>query len=207
MAQRIVSFAHLLLLLPLGAAYADDLKLSNGTVFREVRVVEVRPDALVFTHKGGMAMADLEKLPPAVRARYGYDARRATEYRERETAKRQAAAAEATRLVAADEERKMAQARARFESSAATDGGRKGDLGELSFTPGLSAADKISAAAAASVGEQIERVTAEREATAREETTFWGSPFWKHPVVRFLGGILGGGKGGERDSSEPRNWH
>jgi hypothetical protein len=206
MALRIVFFQYLSLVLPLGLAHAEDLKLTNGTVFREVKVVEVRPDALIFKHKGGMAMADLEKLPPATRTRYGYDARRASDYRERETAKRQAEATEAVRLVAADEERKMAQARARFESAAGASGGRDGDLGELSFSPGVGAADRISAATAASVGAQIERVTAAREEAARAELTFWGSPMWKHPIVQILGGLLGAGKSGDRESTEPRSW-
>src|SRR5215217_921898 len=86
------------------AAFGEDFKLSDGTVLHRVRVVEVRPDALVVAHDRGFAMADLDKFPRAIRERYGYDAGKAARFRESEERTRKAAAEENPRLIAAHEE-------------------------------------------------------------------------------------------------------
>jgi hypothetical protein len=96
-----------LLLLAACEAYAEDIRLTDGTVFRNAHVVEVRPDALVVSHERGMVLADLAKLPKALRSRYGYDPGKAAAYREREAKMRDAKVEEDQRLLAALEKRRM----------------------------------------------------------------------------------------------------
>src|SRR3954469_4412888 len=110
----------LALLLAGSAAFGEDFKLSDGSVLHRVKVVEVRPDALVVAHDKGVTMADLDKLPRAIRERYGYDAAKAASFRERAESARKAVAEENRRLIAAHEERKFALARAQWEAASTT---------------------------------------------------------------------------------------
>ena len=195
----------LLLLLPGCIAAAEDFKLSDGTVFRQVRVLEVRPDALVLAHDRGTAMADLEKLPRGIRARYGYDPSKAAAYRKREAVARQAAAEEDRRLIAAHEERKQALARAQWEAADAATAPFTG-VGETHLFFRVGDTDRAYAAAVTRVGAEIAQAEEARLAAARAPETFWTAPFWRHPIVIILGGLLGGGGRGEGSNSEPRNW-
>jgi hypothetical protein len=173
-------------------AAADDIKLADGTVLRDVRVLEVRPDALIVGHRNGVAMADFEKLPKQIRVRYGYDPRKAASFREREAATRRADAEENRRLVAAYKERKMAIARSRMEA---------GDAEVLSFSGfngsrldyRASAADRSYEAGVAYVGKEIAQAEEARIIAARKADTFWNAPFWQHPVVQVIGALLSGG--------------
>jgi hypothetical protein len=193
--------------LSLAACLAEDFKLSDGTVFRHARVVEVRPDVLVLVHDGGMAMANLAKLPKAIRTRYGYDPGKAAAFREREAIAREAKLAEDGRLVAAHEERRMELARQRMEASAATETSGSA-FGDAHFSYGDAVGARSHASAEALIGAEIERREELRVAAARAPDTFWTADFWKHPVVKIVGSLLGGGGkgGGERSASEPRNW-
>jgi hypothetical protein len=197
---------YLVLSLAACLARAEDFKLSDGTVFRHVRVVEVRPDVLVLMHDGGMATANLAKLPKAIRTRYGYERGKAAAFREREAISREARLAEDRRLVAAHEQRRMELARQRMEASAAV-GTPAGAFGDTHFSYGE--APRSPASAEAHIAAEIERHEESRVAAARAPDTFWTADFWKHPVVQIIGGLLGaGGKAGglERSASEPRNW-
>ena len=129
-----------MLLLPAGIAAAEDFKLSDGTILRGARVLEVRPDALVVAHDKGVALADLEKLPREIRARYGYDPRKAAAYREHDATARRTTAAENRRLIAAHEERKQALARAQWEADTAQ--ASSASSGEIRFSSRESAADR-----------------------------------------------------------------
>ena len=196
MGRTLFPIRCLVLLLTGDVAFGEDLKLSDGTVLHEVRVLEVRPDALVVAHDKGVAMADLDKLPRATRARYGYDSRKAASFRERDLTARRTVAEENRRLIAAHDERKRAIARAEFE--AATDETSAANSGELRFSPRESTSNR---ALTAEVGRQVDQAEEARR-TANAPVTFWTAPFWK-----VLQAILG--KGGARDSestSEPRNW-
>jgi len=199
---------YLVLSLPACLARAEDFKLSDGTVFRHVRVVEVRPDVLVLVHDGGMAMANLAKLPKVIRARYGYEPGKAAAFREREAIAREARLAEDRRLVAGHEQRQMELARRRMEASAAV-GTPGAAFGDTHFSYGDAADARSHASAEALIGAEIERHEEARAAAARSPDTFWTADFWRHPVVKIIGGLLGaggGGAGGERSASEPRNW-
>lgn len=181
--------------------------MSDGTVYRQVHVVEVRPDALIFTHEKGMAMADLEKLPKSIRSRFNYDPVKAAAYRKRDTASRQATAEEDSRLLAAREERKMELSRLQMEASEATPGE---GFGEVSFSYRASAADRAYASAIAQIAGKIAQTEELRRAAASEPKTFWTADFWQNPVLRFLGIVMGGlggeGVGGSGSASEPRGW-
>jgi hypothetical protein len=204
----------LVLWLPICAASAEDFKLSDGTVLRKVRVVEVRPDSLTLLHGGGVAVADLAKLPKAIRARYGYDPRKAAAYREREAKVLEAKLAEDRRLVAAHGERQMNLARLRMEASeAAGTPGRSFEDAHFSYGSGVIAGSAVTARSYASgearIGAEIERHEEARIAAARAPDTFWTADFWKHPVVQIIGGLLGAGGGSgssEFLDTAPRNW-
>jgi hypothetical protein len=197
MGSTAIPTRYLVLLMAGSVAFGEDFKLSDGTTLRGVRVLEVRPDALVVAHDKGVAMADLDKLPRAIRTRYNYDPKKAASYRERDLTARRTAAEENRRLIAAHDERKRAVARAEWEAATA-EGAPGANGGELRFTPRESTGDR---AFVAEVGRQVDQAEEARRA-ANAPVTFWTAPFWK-----VLKAVLG--SGGARDSesnSEPRNW-
>jgi hypothetical protein len=198
----------LVLSLPECIACAEDFKLSDGTVFRQVRVLEVRPDALILSHEKGVAMADLDKLPKAIRSRYHYDPAKAAAYREREAATRQAVAEENRRLVVTREERQMELSRMQFEGIEGT--GTPGEaVAEMSFSYRASAAERAHAAAISRIAGEIGETEQMRNSALRQPLTFWNSDFWNNPVMKFLGMVLGGSNASGEDSrspSEPRGW-
>jgi len=196
----------LVLLLSGGVAAGEDFKLSDGTVLRGVRVVEVRPDALIVEHEKGMAMADLAKLPRAVRVRYGYDSRKAAAYRKQETEARRVTAEDNRRLVVAHEQRKREINQAEWQAPGAVES-PSGVSGEIRFTPRLSASERAFSAGVAGIGREIAKAE-EARIEADAPVTFWTAPFWKSPVMRVLGALLGGAGGGQGEPfhSEPRNW-
>jgi hypothetical protein len=196
----------LFLLLLMGyVADAEDLKLTDGSMLRQIRVLEVRPDALVVLHRNGVAMADFEKLPKSVRADYGLDARKAAAYREHESAARRAVTEENRRLIAAYEQRKIALVRARMEASEDKNSSFAGFYNsELTYRPG---SDRAVDSAVEYISEEIDRAEQARIEEARKADTFWTAPFWKHPIVKLLGAFFGGGGAAGGFNSEPRNWH
>jgi hypothetical protein len=192
------SFAVLIPLLG-SMANAEDLKLTDGSLLRQVRVVEVRPDALVVSHQNGVAMASYEKLPRAVRTHYGLNARDAAAYRERETAVRQGVAEENRRLAADYEQRKIARARTQMEGV-----DRGVSPSGLTYRQG---GDRSYDNAVEYVEKEIARAEEQRIEEARKADTFWTAPFWKNPIVKLLGAFFGGGGAAGGFNSEPRNWH
>lgn len=207
MTRDLRGYISLLLLLSACTAGAEDFRLRDGTVFRQARVVEVRPDSLILMHEGGMAMTDLAKLPKAIQARYNYDPEKAAAHRARETASRQAAAEDAHRLLSARDERRMELSRAQFESTQGAPNSGD-DIGEVSLSYRASAGDRAYAAAISRIGGEIAQAEESRRAAASVPTTFWTADFWQHPVLRFLGMVMGGaGPGsGSGSGSEPRGW-
>ena len=107
----------------------------------------------------------------------------------------------------------MAAARAQWQAVAAASadgeiGNKPGGSG-MAFSFSAGAVDPTYAAAVTQLGTQIAEVTAQRAEEARVAQTFFGAPFWKSPIVSFLGSLLGaGGKegGSDHSDSEPRNW-
>jgi len=192
------------------SAVAEDLKLTDGTVYRKVRILEVRPDALVIAHRNGVALAEYEMLPKSVRKRFGFDPRKANEYREREATARVTQVEENNRLTAEYEKRKLALVRARVASDEAGESNFSGfDQSQLTYRPG--AADRAEEQGVTYLAEDIERIKKARDEEAREASSFWNSRFWKNPVMTFIGSLLGAGQGGNVQgggfNSEPRGWH
>ena len=179
-------------------AFGEDFKLSDGTTLRGARVLEVRPDALVVAHDKGVAMADLEKLPRAIRTRYNYDPKKAASFRERDLTARRTVAEENRQLIAAHDERKRAVARAEWEAATA-EGAPAANGGEIRFTPRESTSER---AFVAEVGRQVDQAQEARRA-ANAPVTFWTAPFWN-----VLKAVLGSGSGARdtESTSEPRNW-
>ena len=199
-------FAPLCLVLSLltCAASGEDLKLSDGTVLRRVRVLEVKPDSLILLHDGGETMTDLGKLPKQIRARYGYDPRKAAAHREREAAARQSKLAEERRLIEAHEQRKLELARLRMEASEA--GGASGtDLTNLHVSYQVGAAERAYASGVARIGAEVARYEESRVAAIASQN-FWTADFLKHPLLQLVGGLLGGSGGSGVSDSEPRSW-
>jgi hypothetical protein len=190
-------------------ATGEDLKLSDGRTFRQVRIVEVRPDALIVAHRDGIVLADYEKLPKAMRTQYAFNAQKASAFREAEAQSRRAADEENKRLLTEYEQRKETLIRARIEGG---DRGASSFAGfhksELTYQPG--AADRAFEAGVTYASEEIARREEMRIREAQKPETFWDLPFWKSPVVTFIGSLFGAGAGGhERGfgfNSEPRGW-
>ena len=211
--RRCTSIARWSLLLPLffsAWAEAEDFKLTNGRTFRNARVLEVRPDAVIIWHRDGVLMADFEQLPPEKRKQYGYDPKKAASFRKQSAANRRAVAEEDRRLIAAYETRKMSSIQSRMESGSGERSTFAGfNESELRYLP--DAAERAYDNNLRLFGEEIGREEEERLAKRREPETFWNAPFWKNPVVTFIGALLGAGGGPGRArgggfESEPRGW-
>jgi hypothetical protein len=109
-------------------------------------------------------------------------------------------------LLAAHKQRKMDLARLQMETSkVASAPGTAPEEAQFSYR--ASVADQSYASAVARVGAEIARHEELRIAAARTPETFWTADFWQHPLVQFLGSLLGGGSSSSAPSeTEPRNW-
>lgn len=74
--MRIVVLAALLIALP---AFADDLTI-EGVTYHDVRWGTVTPSDVSIIHSTGVLTMPLEKLPPDLQKRFGYDPKKAKEY-------------------------------------------------------------------------------------------------------------------------------
>ncbi len=192
-----------------GVTRAEDLKLTDGRKFRDVRVIEVRPDALIVAHRDGIVMADVEKLPKAVQTRYSLDSQKASAFREAEAQSRKATEAENRRLLVENEQRKERLIRARMEGGDRRASDFAGfQKSELTYRPGAS--DRAFEAGVAYASEEIAKREEQRIQESRKPESIFDSPFWKNPVVTFIGSLFGAGSGGHQRgfgfNSEPRNW-
>jgi hypothetical protein len=64
----------------------------DGTTYEDVRWERVTPTTVTIFHKTGVATIPLEKLPPALQKRFGYDQQKAADYRAVEAVRLQQAA-------------------------------------------------------------------------------------------------------------------
>lgn len=205
MARYSLPFSSSLWLLLVGVTPAEDIKLSDGSVLRGAKVIEVRPDAVIFSHDRGVTMADFTKLPQSLRAQYGYDPRKAAAHREREAASAQATATENRRLVEELEQRRMAVALREMQAGEAANSTNSA-LGDMQLSYRSGASGRADPTGVARLGSAINFTQQERRAAdlARPEL----ADFWQHPIVKLLGAVLGGAGGNARSDSgsEPRNW-
>lgn len=86
----------------------------DGRTYEHVRVKSVNAGTVLIVHRGGITQFELEKLPPELQARFGYDPQRSSEWREQA-----AAGLDATRVA---QEQLLAT---RLEASRRADAARK----------------------------------------------------------------------------------
>ncbi len=172
-------------LLPL-VVRAEELRLKDGTVYRQARVAQVMPDGVIVSHETGSAKIDYEQLQPVLRTRYGIDPKKAAIFRTTEAQRARETAAEDLRLVKAQHERDVARIR---ELTA-----QLGEGGQFSY--GGNPEDVSLARAARAARAAMEAEIEMRRASALVPQTFWTAPFWDSTPMRILGALLGGGKGG-----------
>ena len=75
--KRILALSFLLV----SGAVADDLKLTDGTVYKGYKVVRLEADGLSIEYADGLARVDYEKLPAELRAKYGWKPEAVKRYR------------------------------------------------------------------------------------------------------------------------------
>jgi len=61
-------------------AYADDLRLSKGVVYKEYKIARTEPDGIVITHSTGIAKILFWELPEDIQNKYNYDLQAAQAY-------------------------------------------------------------------------------------------------------------------------------
>jgi hypothetical protein len=97
--------------------FAEDWTTSDGTTYRDVKVVRVEDDAITIIYKEGGALVPIIKLPPPLQRRFDYDpvkAKAAAEVRTKadaESAKQLQAEMEMTAKVKHDQQIKDAVAK------------------------------------------------------------------------------------------------
>ena len=63
---------------------------TDGKIYTGVTITKADPDGIRIMHEAGSAKIPFEKLPEALRAKYGYDVAKATEFRRNQAAKDEA---------------------------------------------------------------------------------------------------------------------
>ena len=161
---------------PLGRA--EDLTTLAGVTYRQVRVVRVEPDGIVWEHSTGVCKVDFTDLSEVLRRKYHYDAKQAAAYQAAQARAREQAAArqqQDQQAAAAWRAKRSQQATATFQPDAPP--------GTLVYR--RRATD---AAAERSVGEQIEAKKSARELLTKDDGTLWDRRLWAIPCL-----IAGGG--------------
>lgn len=97
-------------------ARAGDLVTLSGVTYRDVRVVSVDPDGVIWQHAEGVCKVDFEDSPPAIRQSFHYDPARAAAFRAEEARQQQ----EARQLLAANEQRQLARGQAAAAANTAS---------------------------------------------------------------------------------------
>lgn len=63
-----------------GAAMAEDIVTSDGTVYRDVKITEITPIGINFISDNQACWADFRDLPPAVAQKYGFNPAKAGDF-------------------------------------------------------------------------------------------------------------------------------
>jgi hypothetical protein len=74
------AFVSILLLTAVVSAYAEDITLRDGRVFKNATVTNVTPAYVTVTHSAGVARVMLQDLPPELQTRYDYDKEKAAKF-------------------------------------------------------------------------------------------------------------------------------
>ena len=157
---------------------AEDVTTLAGVTYRQVRVVHVEPDGIIWEHVNGVCKVDFTDLPEVLRQRYHYDAKQAAAYQaaqarvRQQTAKRQQ---QDQQIAAAWQAAHLQQTTAAFQ----------GDAQPGTFVYHRHAIDT---AAERLIGEQIEAKKSAQELLTRDDGTFWDRRLWAVPCL-----IAGGG--------------
>ena len=148
--QRVLGLTGAMLLMAGsgGEARADDLVTLSGATYHDVRPVRVEPDGITWQYDEGMCKVDFTDSPKSVCTAYGYDAAKATAYRNAQAqARRQAE--EQTRQILQDSEIRRV---ARLQTEAANRRSQTTTGSELVFRRAASPAASESTRA---LGEQM----------------------------------------------------
>ena len=161
---------------PLGCA--EDLTTLAGVTYRQVQVVRVEPDGIIWEHAAGVCKVDFTDLPETLRRKYHYDAKQAAAYQAAQAQVRQQAAARQQQ----DQQAAAAWRAKRLQQTAGTF--------QPDAPPGTLVYRRRATAAAAerSVGEQIEAKKSAQELLTKDEGTLWDRRLWAIPCL-----IAGGG--------------
>jgi hypothetical protein len=58
---------------PISTGFAEDWTTTDGTSYKEVKVIRVEDDAITILYRDGGALIPIFKLPPALQKRFDYD--------------------------------------------------------------------------------------------------------------------------------------
>lgn len=83
--MRALAFALALpLILAATAIAAEDIKLTDGRILKNVAVSKSDPFSVTFQHDDGIICIPFEKLPPELQQKYGFDPQKVARLREKE---------------------------------------------------------------------------------------------------------------------------
>ena len=167
-----------LLLTTASLVRAEDVTTLSGTTYRQVRLVRVEPDGVVWEHATGICKVDFTDLPETLQKTYHYDATKAVAYQAAQTEARQQAAVQLRR-----DQQDAAVRRAKLLQEAA---GTEAAPGVLTYR--RRAADLH---AEGVVGDQIAAKKHEQELLTKDDGTVWDRRLWAIPRL-----ITGGSSDG-----------
>ncbi len=176
--KRAAAVAVLVLLLLPAWTLAGDVTTLSGTTFREVRLVRVEPDGVIWEHANGIVKVDFTDLPKSVQRAYHYDAGKAAAFQAAQIQARQQAASLAQQDQRNLEARRAQQAQ-RQSAASTVEGGEK-----LGFV--LSYHDRAVEKAEQVLGEQMAARKAAQAKLTEYDGTIWDRRIWAIPCM-FLG--------------------
>ncbi len=169
-------FAVAVVLASLGRAptvRAEDLTTLSGRTFRQVRMLRVEPDGVIWEHATGMCKVDFTDLPDSLRLRYHYNAAQAAAFQVAQAQTRQQTAAlvqQAQRLAATRRVQHFQQQQAEAGS-------------ETEAKPGTFVyhRDRTPERAAEALGAQVAERKAALEKLTEDDGTIYDRRLWAIP--------------------------
>lgn len=159
-------------------ALGEDVTTLSGQTYRQVRLVRVEPDGIVWEHVTGVCKVAFTDLPEALRQRYHYNAAQAAAYQAAQVQVRQRTIAQAPRDQRAVEARRVQL----FQGRQAGTGSEERKPGEFSFRRDLGAASPRAVA---------EGIAAKNFRT-KDDGTIWDRRLWAVPVFLWGGNPVNG---------------
>lgn len=165
------------------SAFGEDVTTLSGRTYRQVRLVRVDTDGVVWQHASGMCKVDFTDLPKVLRQRYHDNAAQACAYQTAQAQARQQAAAQARQ----DQQKAAAWRAQRLQQT------QEAEAARTDVRPGTFVyhRDRVPVKAAEALGAQIDARKVALAKLTEDDGTIYDRRLWAIP--RFIVGLSSDG--------------